>query len=632
MKKKITSSLSRNRGFLGLAGLFLLVISSSVYSTPSGYYAPFEEGTSARVSQGNDGTASHYGAGDAYAVDFAGQFAVYAPKDGTVDAIGTNSYIPPYCVTHPTAWHGAANYVRVRHDDGLYSYYFHLASIDVQQGDKVYKGKTIIGTSGNTGCSTNTHLHFQLSNAANMSRASSVRVYFDDIGDPTEGNTYVSQNKASNQCSVAGLPVATTTSDMTSYSNYGIITNLDANFIESRGTFAAILVGAIEKRFHRKLRALPENESSFTDIATAEKKEAVLKLASLYREGFNDVHVLSNVHSSGSIFRPNDSISRYEALALTVRLYEYFSRKEILLSSTSVAAFLDMEGFADTLRKGFESGLTAGYTTSTGRYFKPNNCVPRHEAVSFVEKLIKKLDEFQRIKVFLEMDAMTGVTFNGSNQWPSFSATAPGSTTPRSLQSIYSEVGIDLTVDQAATRFNDPRSVLSFRRGEPFNDNELHQLLTQNVGVDPAVSVPASMWHIRTFFVPQYQTSGVLGIMYEAPQQVGGAGEGRDGLAMFMNTIGNDNLRLLRTMAHELGHAFNLLHEDGDDGVPYDGIANGTTIMNQTRALTSNWVYEWNYKSLNHFYSHPLVRLQTNSTYEFGECHGANGSLLPVQP
>jgi hypothetical protein len=355
-------------------------------------------------------------------------------------------------------------------------------------------------------------------------------------------------------------------------------------------------------------------------------------------------------------FRPNDPISRYEALALTVRLYEYFSRQEIVTSS-STAAFLDMAGFTNVLQKGFDAGLTAGYTTTTGRYFMPKNCVPRHEAISFVEKLIKKLNTLARINVFLEMDVMEGVQFNSTNQWSSFSATAQGNPSiERSLADIYSEVGIDLTIDQptnagAVDAFADPRRFLRRVLNRPFTDTELHQLLTQ-IPSDTTTAIPNGSWHIRSFFVPEYQDVGTLGLIYEAPP----AGDGRDAIAIFSNSVnamaGEKQLNgaifskeqaYLRTTAHELGHALNLLHEDGDGvGVVLqnpDGsvksrkvVKAGTTIMNQTWLLSSNWVYEWNYKSLNHFYSHPLVRLQTKSIYEFGECHDVAGHLLDVQP
>ena len=49
----------------------------------------------------------------------------------------------------------------VRHDDGKYSMYAHLASIYVSPGQRVEKG-TVIGGMGATGYATGVHLHFSI--------------------------------------------------------------------------------------------------------------------------------------------------------------------------------------------------------------------------------------------------------------------------------------------------------------------------------------------------------------------------------------------------------------------------------------------------------------------------------------
>lgn len=51
--------------------------------------------------------------------------------------------------------------VRLEHDDGLQTWYGHLSSLAVSQGDHVDVGH-VIGLSGNTGRSTGPHLHFEL--------------------------------------------------------------------------------------------------------------------------------------------------------------------------------------------------------------------------------------------------------------------------------------------------------------------------------------------------------------------------------------------------------------------------------------------------------------------------------------
>lgn len=57
----------------------------------------------------------------------------------------------------------AGNYVRIKHESGVYSRYLHLVknSIKVKVGQKVKAG-TLLGMEGNTGYSYGTHLHFDI--------------------------------------------------------------------------------------------------------------------------------------------------------------------------------------------------------------------------------------------------------------------------------------------------------------------------------------------------------------------------------------------------------------------------------------------------------------------------------------
>ena len=57
----------------------------------------------------------------------------------------------------------AGNYVRIKHESGVYSRYLHLVngSVKVKVGQKVKAG-TVLGTEGNTGYSMGTHLHFDI--------------------------------------------------------------------------------------------------------------------------------------------------------------------------------------------------------------------------------------------------------------------------------------------------------------------------------------------------------------------------------------------------------------------------------------------------------------------------------------
>ena len=65
---------------------------------------------------------------------------------------------------------GTACYVRIKHDNGLYSLYYHLKSnsIKVNKGDKVSKGQ-VIAIIGDTGLATGIHLHFQIDKGSSAS-------------------------------------------------------------------------------------------------------------------------------------------------------------------------------------------------------------------------------------------------------------------------------------------------------------------------------------------------------------------------------------------------------------------------------------------------------------------------------
>ena len=55
------------------------------------------------------------------------------------------------------------NYVKIKHDNGMYTLYAHLKSVYVKKNSKVKRG-TVLGVMGNSGNATGVHLHFELRN------------------------------------------------------------------------------------------------------------------------------------------------------------------------------------------------------------------------------------------------------------------------------------------------------------------------------------------------------------------------------------------------------------------------------------------------------------------------------------
>lgn len=90
--------------------------------------------------------------------------------------------------------------------------------------------------------------------------------------------------------------------------------------------------------------------------------------------------------------------------------------------------------------------------------------------------------------------------------------------------------------------------------------------------------------------------TGIMGIMYSG--YAAGSLDDRSAFANFWKntTVSGNNGKYLRSAAHEAGHAFNLLHCDGDGS---------TTIMNQTWKVGDTYTYEFSASSLDHLQNHP---------------------------
>ena len=80
---------------------------------------------------------------------------VYAPGDGVVSFAGR------YSPRQSVAWWRYGNLVAVRNGERFITLYGHLSEVKVRPGQRVQQGD-VIGTVGNTGWSTNPHLHYEV--------------------------------------------------------------------------------------------------------------------------------------------------------------------------------------------------------------------------------------------------------------------------------------------------------------------------------------------------------------------------------------------------------------------------------------------------------------------------------------
>ncbi|HEY8376193.1 MAG TPA: peptidoglycan DD-metalloendopeptidase family protein [Nannocystis sp.] len=163
-----------------------------------GFFLPLECGTSALVSQGNNGGFSHVGQ-SAYAFDFAVGIGtpLVAIADGTVSNLYAGTLPGDPCYNGGgQECSGKANYVTLLHNDGTKSIYAHLSAVSVTLGQFVPRG-TPVGLSGSTGWSTGRHAHVARQENCGSGWCQSIPVSFVDVpgdGVPETGDTVTSGN------------------------------------------------------------------------------------------------------------------------------------------------------------------------------------------------------------------------------------------------------------------------------------------------------------------------------------------------------------------------------------------------------------------------------------------------------
>jgi hypothetical protein len=103
-----------------------------------------------------------------------------APADGEVVLVvdGINDNKPG--VLNPNYVPGNTVIIKTKHNEYLFFAHFKQHSIKVKQGQKVKQG-AVLGLCGNSGNSSEPHLHFHIQNIEDMNIATGVKAYFDSI-------------------------------------------------------------------------------------------------------------------------------------------------------------------------------------------------------------------------------------------------------------------------------------------------------------------------------------------------------------------------------------------------------------------------------------------------------------------
>lgn len=96
----------------------------------------------------------------------------------------------------PLTEEAAGNHVVIDHGNGEYSVLAHFKkdSIVVKEGDTVKQGDRL-GLCGNSGNSSDAHIHFQVSDSPSLENGASLRIRFEDGSEPVRGDQVQGQNK-----------------------------------------------------------------------------------------------------------------------------------------------------------------------------------------------------------------------------------------------------------------------------------------------------------------------------------------------------------------------------------------------------------------------------------------------------
>lgn len=178
-----------------------------------------------------------------------------------------------------------------------------------------------------------------------------------------------------------------------------------------------------------------------------------------------------------------------------------------------------------------------------------------------------------------------------------------------SVEDIYRPVNLNVSVSIApAIRYPFPDRLLT--------SAELHQL---SVTTPPAVAA----WNVTGYILFRGIKEKDTGVMF--------AESSRNAFAVFAKALKDDPNRILRTTAHELGHALNVFHSDADGDFDccagQGGAKKGTTLMNQEKCLATGWGFLLGAAERSHILQHPLDNVQPNGSVAYGSCTAGHQNL-----
>ncbi len=184
-----------------------------------------------------------------------------------------------------------------------------------------------------------------------------------------------------------------------------------------------------------------------------------------------------------------------------------------------------------------------------------------------------------------------------------------GTGTKISLTDIFAKANVNINV----IVHRPPPLANTFTQGQRLRPEELHAMQ-----VSPPPSQPGT-WDVTAFILPVAHESGDLGEMFDKAT--------RSRFAVFGPAhAGPDQVRrILRTTAHELGHALNLFHNDGNGDVQccarLGSSRTGTSIMNADRCLQQGSTsFGFSAAEERHLLHHDIDAVRPGSKIKWDEC------------
>lgn len=133
------------------------------------------------------GTSSYTGDPGKLESYYAYNQEVIAPAPGIVKAVENGN--PDNEIGKTDENNPAGNHVVIDHGNGEYSFLAHFkkGTITVKPGDKIERGQ-LLGRVGNSGNTSEPHIHFHVADGADLSASKSVRIRFEGGAAPKQGD------------------------------------------------------------------------------------------------------------------------------------------------------------------------------------------------------------------------------------------------------------------------------------------------------------------------------------------------------------------------------------------------------------------------------------------------------------